>query len=136
MTVKWNGPSIAALARQGAARGVVSATEIVRSEAISLILDGPKTGRVYRRRSVEHRASAPGEAPASDTGRLVNSIRTDFDLGALVGKVIASTAYAAYLEYGTAKMEARPYMRPALARKRKDVEATIAAAVRSALGGV
>ncbi len=35
---------------------------------------GPKSGRVYRRKSVVHRASAPGEAPAIDTGILRFSI--------------------------------------------------------------
>lgn len=135
MTVQLNTQSILARARAGAARGLVRATEGVRNEAISLILDTPKTGRIYRRRSVEHQASAPGESPASDTGRLVNSIRTGYDMNALVGTVTASTAYAAALEYGTARMAARPYLRPALARRRDAIEAEVAAAVRAALGG-
>lgn len=135
MTVEWRGAELLARARQGAQRGVVAATEAVHSEAVGLILDTPKTGRIYRRRSVEHQASAPGEPPASDTGRLVNSIRTEYDAAALQGTVIASTEYAAALEYGTRRMAARPYMRPALANKRGEVESLITRAVRSALGG-
>lgn len=119
--------------RQALASSIVRGTEGVREEAISLILDTPKTGRIYRRRSIEHRASAPGEPPASDTGRLVNSIRTDYDFGSLRGTVEASTDYAAYLEFGTSRMAARPYMRPALARRAKQIEDDMAQAVRAAV---
>ncbi len=55
--------------REATMRGIVRATEEVREEAISLIQNGEKTGRIYRRRGIEHQASAPGEPPASDTGR-------------------------------------------------------------------
>lgn len=132
-TVRFNTPEILARARRGAERGIVAATEDVRNEALRLILDTPKTGRIYRRRGVEHQASAPGEAPANDTGRLVNSIRTTYDLPTLVGRIVASTAYAAFLEYGTSRMEPRPYMRPALFNRRPQIEATIASAVRAAM---
>lgn len=135
MTVEWNSADIIARARAGAAKGVVAGTELVRGEAISLILDTPKTGRIYRRRGVEHRASAPGEPPASDTGRLVNSIKSDFGKleSQLTGTVVAGTSYAAYLEFGTSRMEPRPFMRPALANKKSEVEGVITAAVREAL---
>lgn len=125
MSVSFDRDAILARVRQAAMRGVVRGTESVRNEAISLILNTPKTGRMYQRRSVEHQASAPGEAPASDTGRLVNSIRTTYDFEGLAGTVTASTAYAASLEYGTQRMEPRPYMRPALANRRAAIEADI-----------
>ena len=133
MTVNFNDAAIIARVRLGAARGIVAATEAVRSEAIRLVLSPPKTGRTYRRRGVEHQASAPGEAPASDTGRLAASIRTSYDLDAIVGTVTASTAYAAALEYGTPRMAPRPYMRVALANKRSDIAALVAAGVRAAM---
>jgi len=72
----------------------------------------PKHGRLYRRGRVEHRASAPGEAPAIDTGNLVGSIRERMTAAA-IGRVETSAEYAAPLEFGTPRMRARPFFRPA-----------------------
>ena len=53
--------------------------QLIRSEAVKSIQTGPKSGKTYElynpRRT--HIASAPGEAPASDTGNLVNQIRVN-----------------------------------------------------------
>lgn len=119
--------------RKGAAEGVIIGTESVREEALRLILRTPKSGRIYRRRGVEHQASAPGEAPASDTGRLVGSITTRYENDNLRGFVQAATRYTRFLEFGTSKMAPRPYMRPALANKIQEVEARIAAKIREVL---
>lgn len=84
------------------------------------ILRGPKTGKVYKRGSVSHQASAPGEAPANDTGRLVAQTVTG---PTKKGAFIASRAnYAAALELGTRKMAARPAMVPAVEENRKAIE--------------
>jgi ubiquitin len=61
----------------------------VEKEAKQSILSGEKSGRIYQRRSVTHRASAPGQAPASDTGRLVNSINSYLDKASKTALVIA-----------------------------------------------
>lgn len=63
----------------------------------------PKTGRQYGK----HRASAPGESPAIDSGNLVGSIQQIFPstLEALVGTPVE---YAIFLEQGTSRMAARP----------------------------
>lgn len=119
--------------RTAAARAVVRGTESVRAEAIKLILRTAKTGRLYLRGAVVHQASAPGEPPASDTGRLVNSIRTTYSADKLVGTVVAGTEYAPALEYGTQRMEPRPFMRPALAAKRDEIERRLERAVSDAL---
>lgn len=108
-----------AATRAAIMRGVVRATEAVREEAISLILNTPKTGRVYQRGSVTHQASAPGEPPASDTGELVNSIKTEYDEAKLSGTVVVRSPHGPHLEYGTRNMEPRPFLRPALANRRK-----------------
>lgn len=110
-------------------RAVVRGTESLCNEALRLILDTPKTGRVYRRRSIEHQASAPGEPPASDTGRLVQSVTTDYGDGGYAGTVTFRTAYAAALEYGTERMEPRPYARPAVANKRREIIDDLVASV-------
>lgn len=123
--VKWFGDDLKSKIRQAAMRGVIDGTESVIEEGNSMIMDGQKTGRVYRRRGVEHQASAPGEAPASDTGRLVQSARSEYSPADLSGDAIWSTEYAKAQEEGTAKMAPRPYARPALANKNAGIVAGI-----------
>lgn len=74
---------------------------------------GPKSGRVYG----GHIASAPGEAPAIDTGALANSIQTEMD-SQTSGAVYTGEETAPLLEYGTSKMAARPAWIPAAGEAR------------------
>lgn len=107
----------------------------VEGQAKRSILSGEKSGRVYKRRSVTHKASAPGEAPASDTGRLVNSINSYLDKNQKSSFVTAgrgTVRYAALLEFGTRLMAARPFMFPALESSRDWIRERLAAAVRKA----
>lgn len=134
--VDWRGEQLLAKLRIAAMRGVVIATEAVRNEAISLVTNSPATGRVYRRRGgVTHQASAPGEPPASDTGTLAGRIDTDYDYVQLRGAVVARTNYSRHLEYGTQRMQPRPFMRPALSSKRAFIEKAIATQIRNTLVG-
>lgn len=83
-----------------------------RNRIVRAIQSGPATGRTYQLYNPKrtHRASAPGEAPMTDTGMLVRSIQVDTSPGmAMVGSRLA---YAAYLEYGTRKMAPRPVWMP------------------------
>ena len=95
-------------------------------------LEGSRSGRIYRIRGKEHQASAPGEAPAVDTGNLKGSIK--------VGEVTEDHAvletnadYAAYLEFGTRYMAARPFMRPSVENHLDEIEAAMAAVINEAL---
>ena len=133
MTLEWNGPEILALLRQAAFRGVVRGTESVKTRMIERISNPPKTGRIYRRNTVEHQASAPGESPATDTGRLVQSITTSYDPQRVVGYVNVSSSYAAALEFGTPRVASRPYARVSLAEKTKEIEADIAREIAEVL---
>ena len=51
--------------------------QLIRGEAIKSIQTGPKSGRIYEKYNPRrtHKSSAPGQAPASDTGNLVSQIR-------------------------------------------------------------
>ena len=51
--------------------------QLIRGEAVRSIQQGSKSGKTYKRYNPTrtHKASAPGEAPASDTGFLVSNIR-------------------------------------------------------------
>jgi HK97 gp10 family phage protein len=105
--------------------------ERVRGEAIKSILEGNKSGKIYRRGSVTHKASAPGEAPANDTGRLASSIisiqNKDESL-VIAGR--GQVKYAAFLEFGTERMAERPFMLPALEKSRNWIKERLNKAVR------
>lgn len=62
-----------------------------------------KSGRMYG----THRASAPGESPAIDSGNLAGSITMIFP-STLEAKVGTPVEYALYLEEGTGRMQPRP----------------------------
>lgn len=89
---------------------------ILRTEVeIKKSMASAKHGRLYRvsKTGKPHQASAPGEAPAMDTGALANSIHTEM-IGPLTGIVYTNQEYAAALEFGFARLAARPFMRPAV----------------------
>jgi HK97 gp10 family phage protein len=124
MSVKWGDGNIQAV-REAMLRGVTRGAEIVRTEAVRLITEGSRSGRIYRRRGVEHQASAPGEPPASDTGALVNSGVVEIDSEALTARVVFKSDHALPLELGTEKMEPRPFLRPAVANTREQVQKVV-----------
>ncbi len=112
------------ISQQAVERGVRAATIDAKGLMIG-ILSKPGTGRVYERKSVTHVASAPGEPPAPDTGRLRNSTQGEVFAtsdGAL-GIVSVNTEYAAALELGTDKIAARPF----ISRLARDYSARIQA---------
>lgn len=82
--------------------------EKTRNNILADMRKQPKGGRRYRRGRRFHVASAPGEAPAIDTGFLARSITSEVALNTLI--VTAGVSYASYLEDGTRKMGARPFM--------------------------
>ena len=100
--------------------------QLIRAEAIKSIQTGAKTGIVYQKYNPrrQHRASAPGQAPASDTGNLVSKITIRQD-GKDKTNVESNAHYSAYLEYGTSKMEPRPFMFPAFEKSRQPIEQAV-----------
>ena len=91
-------------------------------------LSGPRSGLTYRKGAIRskrkankgevigykfHRASAPGEAPATDTGNLANSIYARMT-GKAEGEVGSTAEYAPVLEFGGAHVAPRPALRPAV----------------------
>ena len=106
--------------------------QLIRTEAIKSIQTGAKSGVVYQMYNPrrEHRASAPGQAPASDTGNLVSKIIVKQKTRNITN-VESNANYSAFLEYGTSKMEARPFMLPAFEKSKKPIlDATFTRVVR------
>lgn len=96
-----------------------SAGLAVGHRAVSLmqgrILSGPKSGRTYG----AHRASAPGESPASETGELVNGFSVTSRPGG--AEVHNSAEHWSLLEYGTSKMAPRPFVGAVLAENQSEL---------------
>lgn len=82
-----------------------------------------KHGRTYRRGQKSHTASAPGEAPAIDYGLVLNSIGTERDGTDAV--IYTSAEVSPHLEFGTARMRARPFMRPPMDEHKNEIMAAV-----------
>lgn len=109
-------------AQEEISQAVRATAAAVTGKSKKRILRGSKTGIVYQRYNPRrtHQASAPGEAPANDTGRLAGSI--DFQqLRPLTWEVGTPVPYGRYLEYGVARnnLEERPWLRPTIQNERK-----------------
>lgn len=107
---------IRALAGEGIEKYVgpalFSAGELLATEAQVSITRGSVSGK-------NHVPSSPGEPPNADTHLLSNSIEVTQPKPLLV-RVTSQAPYSAALEFGTSKMEARPFMRPARDKTRKE----------------
>lgn len=123
---------VSQIAQQEVRKALFASGAMVEKDAKESIAQGKKTGRVYKRGSRTHQASAPGEAPASDTGRLVNSINVRPAEGELAVDVVAGggiVKYARMLEFGTSKMAARPFLFPALEKNKEKIRKRIEASL-------
>jgi HK97 gp10 family phage protein len=121
--------------RDVAASLYVGGLKIEETAKIS-IQQGTKTGRIYPRGDNIHQASAPGEAPATDTGRLVNSAYTEQKKAGKVVRIAFGRGvvkYALALEKGTRKMAARPFLRPALMQSIPYIKSRVREALKKAV---
>jgi HK97 gp10 family phage protein len=109
--------------RVGAA--LMEAGKLIQVEAQVSITTGAVSGK-------NHVPSNPGEPPNQNWGTLGNNIEV-VSVAPLKVEVSSNASYAAALEFGTSKMGERPYMRPATAKKRKEVVALVRGAVSSAI---
>ena len=105
---------------------VTRGTLMVQNTAKESILRGG-TGRLYEKYEPRrtHRASAPNQPPASDTGFLASQITMDVDVkpnGTVVGQIISAAPYSKHLEFGTVNMTERPFMQPALMKNKRKIQ--------------
>ena len=132
------GGSIARIARQGRAvanRALLGTAAVLQAEIIQT-LSTPGRGRLRRQPAKvrrwlrsknekvrakgaafaqSNRVSLPGDPPAPDVGRLRASITID-RVSVFVVRVGTNVEYAPWLEYGTARLKKRPFMRPSWMR--------------------
>lgn len=105
---------VQAIGQQMKSRAVRASRALKNAEL--QVLRGQGGGRKCKKayKNAYYTASAPGNPPAVRTGKLRSSFRpvSGTSAGALSVKVAieTDTHYAGYLEHGTSKMAARPYV--------------------------
>lgn len=120
-------------AKKELAKAVVKVAFKIEGDAKKLISQGSRSGATYKRRTVTHQASAPGEPPKTDRGGLVRNITTEFSksdrLEATVGSR-SNAPYGKYLELGTLRIKPRPWLKPTVDKNKKFSKETFEAAVK------
>ena len=108
--VRWYGPEVLGAMHLRAARNLDAAGFVLENEIRNDLMRTPFPP-----------ASAPGEVPHWRSQDLARSITHEVDMGGLVCRVGPShtNKYGVFLELGTARMEPRPFLRPALHRTRR-----------------
>ena len=89
---------------------IASGVQDTMNTAKTSIQQHQSKGRTYGK----HTASVAGNPPNSDTGFLANNIFMVLDADKIGGAVESRADYSGFLEFGTSKMGARPYLQPAL----------------------
>ena len=112
--LKINQAMITALFKD-ADKVIVDSANSLAKEMKKRIKTGAKSGKTYG----NHTSSAPGQSPANWTGELVNSISAINE--GKKSKVIVNANYAEFLELGTSKMRARPFILPSIQKVKKDL---------------
>jgi HK97 gp10 family phage protein len=102
-----------------------AAGEMIQVEAQRSITAGSVSGK-------GHVPSAPGEPPNNDSSVLADHIETTKP-AALRVRVSSNAGYSAALEFGTGKMAARPFMRPARDKMKPEAQRLVQQALNRAV---
>lgn len=102
--------------------------EIARGE-----IDAPKHGKIYYSKGLKkkYRASAPGEALASPTGKVRNNLEVEIGqtagggVAVRIGPNKSVAGIVRRLTFGNRKVKPRPTLEPALEGHRAEVEAAL-----------
>ena len=107
---KLSGPDVV----KAAGRVLYVGADMIRSEAFRSISAGSVSGK-------GHVPSNPGEPPNRDTGVLQAHLRAEL-VAPLEAQVTSEAPYASALEFGTSRMEARPFLRPSRDAKAPEIQ--------------
>lgn len=119
------------LTKSGVEHGAYTSAVMLRKATSEEILRKPKGGRVYIRRDRagrrrRHVASAPGETHANLTGALRRSLGFKVNPNSLeFGYGVQSAdapQYAEWIEFGTAKVKARPSLKNGIKSQRRNMQ--------------
>jgi HK97 gp10 family phage protein len=121
-------------------RSVQEGTLLIHKIAVESIQDNSSGTPVVRYNRAGNKrnvlASHPGEPPNTDTGRLAQSIKFDFKNGGTIGRVGTNLAYGRYLEFGTRRISARPWLSAAVTEASKEIGQIFKRNVREAINSI
>jgi HK97 gp10 family phage protein len=123
---------LSASARHEAKKAIEDVSYKVEGDCKFNISNGSRTGRIYKRGKKRfHQASASGEFPKTDRGALVSSISAKFDFTGLESTVGSrmSAPHGFWLEFGTVKMGARPWLSRTINENKNYIEKTFETAL-------
>jgi HK97 gp10 family phage protein len=111
--------------RKAIERIIVSGVQNTMNTAKQSIQQHGSSGATYEKYNPRrtHTASSAGNPPNTDTGFLVSNIHAVIDPDRLGGSVESRADYSGFLEFGTSKMKARPYLQPALEENKPKIRA-------------
>jgi HK97 gp10 family phage protein len=125
--------------KAGSIKAVQDSIFLIHKTAVESIQDnasGIPQVRYTNGRKRNVLASKPGDPPNTDTGRLVQSIKFDFQNGGLTGRVGTNLKYGAWLEFGTKNVEPRPWLSSAIKETAKQVGDIFKKAIQASIKGV
>jgi HK97 gp10 family phage protein len=138
---RWNGEQAKRLIRAAFVRNLKAAAIVVKNRA-KVLVSVPGTAKAIRKMSYRYgglqfnvgkkgtvygaAVSDPGEPPRKQFGRLRASIASEADAGQLRARVGTNVKYGRWLELGTSRMAARPWLRRAMDESIGQVRAILA----------
>ena len=116
----WNGPACQREIQALIKRGLYSAGLLVQRRAKELLSTSGTGGGKGKKRKYGSEPSAPGEPPRKQRGTLRASVAVDANEKEC--RVGTNLKYGLYLELGTRKLKARPWLRRALAETESKIK--------------
>jgi HK97 gp10 family phage protein len=114
-------------AKNEAKKAIAKVSYKIEGDCKENISSGSRGGKVYNRgKKRTHQSSAPGEYPKTDFGTLVANIKTVISFNgseATVGSRM-SAPHGFWLEFGTPKMQARPWLSRTINENKDFIEKT------------
>jgi len=132
---------IGGMVADNVAKEVAAGALAIQNEMRKSVAKGPHTGRLYPRgKGGMHQASAPGEAPQTDSGNLVSHINHVFVNRFTADVGVFGVPYAHRLEFGGKDSRGvyiapRPYQRQAIKKLAPSIISNVTKALKEALGG-
>ena len=108
-------------------KALFAGANLIAVTAAQSITEGSVSGK-------GHVPSRPGEPPNADTHALDRQIESEM-AGPLKARAISNDPKSVYLEKGTSRMAARPFMYPAAEKCRKQVTTLVRDAVNRVIRG-
>ena len=110
--------------------------DLARAGAEAALLTTAETAAASLRATLQPGSgpSAPGEAPSDPEGRIAAAVTAVPD-GSGGASVEVALPFARDLEFGTTRMAARPFLRPAAQRAGSDAKALLAKSLAATLKG-